>query len=139
MMQRSRGGGLRPYALWQPVLETTLALVRGEPLIDVAYEEWASGHIRSLTVAIASAAQRAAEIRFSMADHDRAQAHAALCVRFDPWCESAHSITAASLFAQGRVGAARESFQIWKGLRSDVGARNESGAMAMLERRLSVS
>lgn len=120
-------------------LEEALAFVRAEPLIDVAYEEWAAGHIRSMTVAIASAAQRAAEIRFAMADHERAQAHAALCVRFDPWCESAHSITTASLLSQGRVGAARESFQTWKAMSHDLGGRIETGAMAMLERRLGVS
>ena len=131
---RLRRTGVHTQELGQ--LEAALSMVRGEPLMDVAFEEWASSHIRSLTVRIASAAQRAAEMRFAMSDHEQAREHAALCVRFDPWCESAHSITTASLLAEGRVGAARDAFHAWRSLRSDFGAQRDSAAMSMLERRL---
>jgi LuxR family transcriptional regulator, maltose regulon positive regulatory protein len=116
-------------------LELALSFVRGEPLLDVAYHDWALQYVRVLNVQITVTAQRAAELRFALSEHEAAQQHALLCLRFDRWCESANRILVASMLAQGRVAAAREAFHEWKSAQQDVGVRS-TASMEMLARRL---
>ena len=116
-------------------LERALVLVRGEPLLDVLYEEWAAPLVRNIRTRISSAAQRAAELRFAASHHEMAQSNSAICVRFDPWNESANNITVSSLLAQGRIAAAREALQTWKGVQSELGL-GRTTAIEILERRL---
>jgi LuxR family transcriptional regulator, maltose regulon positive regulatory protein len=116
-------------------LELALSYVRGEPLLDVAYHDWALQYVRLLNIQITSAAQRAAELQFALSEHEAAQKHALLCLRFDPWCESANRILVASMLAQGRIAAAREAFHAWKTAQQDIGVRS-TASMEMLARRL---
>ena len=116
-------------------LERGLTMVRGEPLSDVIYEEWAAPFIRTLTVQISTVAQRAAELRFASGHHELAQANAATCLRNDPWCESAHNIMISSLLAQGRMSVARAALRSWRALHADFGVKH-SPALEMLERRM---
>lgn len=118
-------------------LERALNLVRGEPLVDVLYEDWAAPMVRNVRARISASAQRAAELRFAAGHHDLAQTSAAICMRFDPWNESANTITVTSLLAQGRIAAARDALQTWRGVQSDLGL-GRNATIEMLERRLGV-
>jgi LuxR family transcriptional regulator, maltose regulon positive regulatory protein len=116
-------------------LERALLLVRGEPLIDADAGDLVSGSISTLRVQIAVAAQRAAELRFAISEHERAQSHATLCLRFDPWNESASNLLVASPLAEGRIGAARQALDSWKRRDAELGV-GPSPAIEMLSRRL---
>ena len=119
-------------------LERALSMVRGEPLPDVAYDDWAAPHLRTIRAQIVSSAQRAAELRFAGGAHETAQIHASLCIRFDPWNESANNLLVTSLLAQGRIGAARDALHAWKNVQQDLGVAT-SPATSMLERRIGAS
>jgi LuxR family transcriptional regulator, maltose regulon positive regulatory protein len=109
------------HSLECEALESALLLVRGEPLVDVQYLDWAVDKVRALTIAIAGAAERAGGLRSAMGYHRRAEEHAALALRFDPFSHDAGALLVESLLGLGRHTAARAELDAWSKRCADAG------------------
>ncbi len=119
-------------------LEAALALVRGEPLADLRYEEWATGRVRRIVSHVVDAARRAAELAYADRRFRSAEAHAERCVALDPFDDTAHRYAVAAPLADGRLAAARAALERWERATSELGLEPSEEA-AMYRRRLGVA
>jgi DNA-binding SARP family transcriptional activator len=91
-------------------LEAALRLVRGEPLEDEPYADWAETHRGVYRKKIGAAVLLAAETALACRDHDAAVAHAERAVELEPLSEAAHRALMLGLYALGRQDRAMAAF-----------------------------
>jgi DNA-binding SARP family transcriptional activator len=96
------------HSLELAALEEALTLWRGEPFVELPYDEWAElARVRSRQRYV-EAALRAAELHGSAGDRSAAVRHARAALAVEPWSERAFRVLIAAALAAGdRAGALR--------------------------------
>ena len=115
-------------------------LWRGEPLDDVAGEEWADPLRERLRQRFVRAAVRAGDLLVATARFAEAIALADRALEADPWCEAAIRLRVAGLLAAGDPAGARQAFESGRRVLADLGvslepATEELGRRVWRERR----
>lgn len=102
---------VEPPRLARRSLEQALALVRGEPLEDEPYAEWAQDVRGTYQGRVLSARLDAADGALAELDYAGALVHADAAVAFDPFSERAQRAAMLALYALGRRHEALQAYQ----------------------------
>jgi LuxR family transcriptional regulator, maltose regulon positive regulatory protein len=128
----ARSAGMHSVELHH--LEAAVGLVRGLPLQDLAYSEWAQPVVREFNGSIALASRRLAALCFAQRRYRDASRHASLCLMIEPFDEIAHRFAVSSALGDGRLNAAHQALTVWANRMEELGV--VSADLEMMRRRL---
>lgn len=98
----------------RPKLEEALSLWMGQPLADFVYEDFAQGHIRSLTELRSDALETLAVVELERGEFEEAREASRSAIEADPLREEPRRVMMLALYRSGRQAEALRHFGEYK-------------------------